>query len=500
MCRKYGDCAHGARVPLISTLRGALIVTNRQPLLNQPFVYSAVKASITAKLFLAVLAACVTVLVVQAVATRIAFQRGFLDYLNEQSSERMREVLPRLAAAYRGHGDWEFLRNRIDPWFELLVPDAQVNDEHLYDSAADLTGALNRMGLLDAQLRLVNGNPRVGVESIRLPVNVDGAVVGWLAMVPFQQAIRSGDVRFMEQQRQALWLIGIGCVGVVALLTFLFTRGLMRRLRGLTQATHALAAGNYGSRIDIGTLDEIGMLARDFNGMAQALEHNERARRNFMADVSHELRTPLAVIRAEIEAVQDGIHPADATSLAAMHQEVGQLGKLIDDLHDLSLTDVGALAYKRSPIDLVTVLRIALSGMRSRFDAAGLRLEVRLTSEPLTLNGDERRLQQLCTNLLENSLRYTDAGGLVRITAQRSGATASVIIEDSAPGVAHDKLDHLFERFYRVEGSRNRASGGSGLGLAICRNIVEAHGGRIHASPAQLGGLRIGIELTLDTP
>ena len=463
------------------------------------------KASITAKLFLAVLAACVTVLAVQGVATRIAFQRGFLDYLNEQSSERMREVLPRLAAAYRSHGDWEFLRNRIDPWFELLVPNAHLNDTHLYDSAADLTGALNRMGLLDAQLRLVNGNPRVGGprgdgDSIRLPVNVDGKVVGWLAMVPFQQAIRSGDVRFLEQQRQVLWLIGIGCVGVVALLTFLFTRRLLGRLRGLTQATHALATGNYASRIETGTLDEIGMLARDFNRMAQALEHNERARRTFMADVSHELRTPLAVIRAEIEAIQDGIHPADATSLEAMHKEVGQLGKLIDDLHDLSLTDVGALAYKRSPIDLVTVLRTALSGMRPRFDSAGLRLETRLTPALLTMSADERRLHQLCANLLENSLRYTDRGGQVRVTAERRGSTASVIIEDSAPDVAHDKLEHLFERFYRVEGSRNRASGGSGLGLAICRNIVEAHGGRIHASPSQLGGLRISIELALDTP
>jgi len=216
-----------------------------------------------------------------------------------------------------------------------------------------------------------------------------------------------------------------------------------------------------------------------------------------MADISHELRTPLAVVRAELEAVQDGVRVLNAQSLQAMHQEVNQLGKLIDDLNDLALTDVGALAYRRTPIDIVTILNTALNTMQSRFISAGLRLEREIADGPFIISGDERRMLQLFSNILENALRYTDAGGQVSISCRGTGRMVQIVMEDSAPGVPIDKLPFLFERFYRVEESRNRASGGSGLGLAICRNIVEAHEGRIAVHPSALGGLRLTIELGL---
>eukprot|EP01032_Pedospumella_encystans_P028457 gene28457-32142_t len=256
-----------------------------------------------------------------------------------------------------------------------------------------------------------------------------------------------------------------------------------------------LAAQALRSRIEVGSNDELGHLAKDFNRMAQTLEHTERARRTFMADISHELRTPLAVLRAELEAIQDGIRPTTAQSVDAMHAEVGRLGKLVDDLHDLSLTDIGAMTYRRTPIDVATVLRTAVGGMQGRLEAEGLELRVHVAPAPLSISGDERRLQQLIANLLENSLRYTDRGGVVQVRADRHESGVRIVVEDSAPGVPLDKLEKLFERFYRVEGSRNRASGGSGLGLAICRNIVEAHEGRIQAQASPFGGLRIVIDL-----
>jgi two-component system sensor histidine kinase BaeS len=133
--------------------------------------------------------------------------------------------------------------------------------------------------------------------------------------------------------------------------------------------------------------------------------------------------------------------------------------------------------------------------MRGRFDDAGLVLRASLSPTPLLVEGDERRLLQLFANLLENALRYTDRGGEIVVCAQRRGQQVEAVIEDSAPGVTEDKRERLFERFYRVEASRNRASGGSGLGLAICRNIVQAHGGAIHAEGSALGGLRIVVTL-----
>lgn len=458
------------------------------------------RVGITAKLFLAVLVACAAVLVVQGVAMRISFERGFLGYLNGQAKERMEEIVPRLAAGYGKHGNWDFLRTDFRAWMDLAVSRTADMAAPPRLTSSDQTGVILRMGVLDAELRHVAGNPQVAADSIRLPVVVNGRTVGWIATVPFEKVVASGESRFLEQQLGALRMIVLASLAVAALLTFVLARALLRRVRGMAGATHRLAAGDYASRVEVGANDELGTLARDFNQLAQTLEHTERARRTFMADISHELRTPLAVLRAELEAIQDGIRPPSAATLEAMNQEIGQLGKLIDDLHDLSLTDVGAMAYRRVPIDLVTVLQATQGGMQRRFEAAGLQLEVSIAPPPLSINGDEARLQQLFGNLLENSLRYTDQGGIVRLRCQRRDAVASISIEDSAPGVPEDKLEKLFERFYRLEASRNRASGGSGLGLAICRNIVEAHDGKIAAEPSPLGGLRIHIELPLAAP
>lgn len=455
------------------------------------------KIGITVKLFCAILAACALVLVINGVATRVAFERGFLGYLNDQGIGRMEHLLPRLRDQYVAHGDWEFLRGQPGVWFELMRPDER--DASNFDLQAppvsDQSGAVFRFAVLDAQGRRVIGNPEVETEAIRRAITVQGRTVGWMAMVPFQRVLAGNERRFVEQQQQRWWTIGIASVLVAALLALALSRALLRRTRGLAAATHRLSAGDYAVRLPPGRDDEIGGLARDFNRMADALEHTEQTRRAFMADISHELRTPLAVLRAELEAIQDGVRPMTPATLAPLQAEVGQLGKLVDDLHDLALTQSGALAYQRSTIDLCAVLQATVEPMGGRFADAELALALQLPHTPLHVQGDERRLQQLLANLLENSLRYTDSGGRLALRAERTAEAVRVVLDDSAPGVPQDKRGRLFERFYRVEGSRNRASGGSGLGLAICQNIAQAHGGQLRADASPLGGLRIVLTL-----
>lgn len=457
------------------------------------------KFGIRAKLFLFVLLACAAVVVVQAVAARLVMERGFLGYLNQQSRTRMEEIVPRLEQAYAIRGSWDFLHSDFREWVNLVLPFLREagGDAAPRLAASDQTGALARVGLLDAEMRRVVGNPDVNADSIRVPVVVGGRTVGWVATVPFEAVLPKNDKRFLEHQFTALTMVGLGSILVAALLTFILARALLRRVRDMARATHRLAAGDFASRIADGAHDELGALARDFNHMAQTLEHADRARRGFMADISHELRTPLAALRAQLEAIQDGIRSSSIQSTNAMHMEVERLGRLVNDLHDLSLSDVGAMAYRRVPINVVTVLRAAAESMQRRLDAASLQLVLQVAQVPLTISGDEARLHQLFGNLLENSLRYTDGAGMVRVDCARHGATALIVIEDSAPGVPDDKMEKLFERFYRVEQSRNRATGGSGLGLAICRNIAQAHEGRITASASQWGGLRMAIELPL---
>lgn len=220
-------------------------------------------------------------------------------------------------------------------------------------------------------------------------------------------------------------------------------------------------------------------------------------RRDFMADISHELRTPLAVLRGELEAIQDGVRKFTPETVASLQAEVGTLTKLVDDLHQLSMSDEGALAYQKAPVDLIPLLEVAGGAFRERFASRGLKLQFSLP-DSITVFGDRDRLMQLFNNLLENSLRYTDSGGSLQISAGQRDKTVRLTFADSAPGVSDDQLQKLFERFYRTEGSRNRASGGSGLGLAICLNIVEAHNGRIIAAHSPFGGVSITVELPLE--
>jgi two-component system, OmpR family, sensor histidine kinase BaeS len=214
--------------------------------------------------------------------------------------------------------------------------------------------------------------------------------------------------------------------------------------------------------------------------------------------VSHELRTPLAIIRGELEALEDGVRRFDAEAIKSLQMEVGTLSKLIDDLYQLSLADLGAMVYRKTDLDIGRLLANTTEVFQERFRKADMTLELRLPATPVTIYADENRLHQLFSNLIENSLRYTNAGGCLRIECSAAGGALTIELMDSAPGVDEKNLPRLFERFYRVEASRNRASGGAGLGLAICRAIVEAHDGAIAAQPSPLGGLWLTIRLPLE--
>jgi len=236
------------------------------------------------------------------------------------------------------------------------------------------------------------------------------------------------------------------------------------------------------------------------NAMAAALQENDQQRRKMLADVSHELRTPLTVIRGEIEALLDGIRQADPKALESLHAEVLRLNKLVDDLHQLALADAGDLHYARRHLDFVQLVSEVADRFKPRAEKNGLRMMTKTPAQELHVHADAGRLTQVVTNLLENSVRYTDAGGSIVLSLRKDGKHSELCIEDSAPGVPDGAHVRLFERLYRVDQARNRGRGGSGLGLSICKSIVEAHQGRILAMPSSLGGLKFLIRLPLSAP
>lgn len=355
------------------------------------------------------------------------------------------------------------------------------------------------MLLLDADKEPLSGNVQPEEALKMTPIVVDGATVGYLAMRPIPPMGEAREMHFSERQAHAFMLIALITMVVSILLALPVSRQLVKPIRALSEATRKLAAGSYDTRIDVGSRDELGQLARDFNSLAKTLGQNEVSRRQWIADISHELRTPLSILQGEIEAMQDGLRPCTPERLAALHGETLNLARLVNDLYELSLSDIGALSYQKQRLDLRTLLETSLQAHRDEF--AGKNIALEFSADPgleARVFGDPDRLQQLFLNLLGNSLRYTDPGGKVAVSLAVRDGHAVIDVQDSAPGVAEEHLPRLFERLYRVDPSRSRETGGAGLGLAICRNIVEAHDGRIDARASNLGGLWVQLVLPLE--
>ncbi|GKX61755.1 two-component sensor histidine kinase [Pragia fontium] len=459
------------------------------------------KIGITGKLFFAILATCMLILITMNWGARISFERGFTDYIRSSNEQRLNLLSHALAERYRHEGNWRFIQRNEKVIYQLLRSFEQ-NDDQRDEAPLPPQGWRAPFWIFDTQGRMLAGSSHpVPQQANRKAIMLDGEAIGWIVGMPSEKLTRSTDINFAKQQNRTSWiLIGLSTL-LAAIVTLLVSRSLLSRVKHLMAATHHLAAGDFSARVPVTSRDELGTLANDFNQLAKTLEKNERMRRAFIADVSHELRTPLAVLQGELEALEDGVRQLTPTSLHSLQAEVRSLTKLVNDLHQLSLSDLGALTYRKSNLDVIALLNLAIAAYRGRFENKGLSIEVELPPSAM-LFGDPDRLSQLFNNLLENSLRYTDAmnnhtSGKLKISASQTKDQLLLLWQDSAPGVTDEQLEQIFERFYRTETSRNRASGGSGLGLSICWNIVDAHDGQISATHSPLGGLEIKLFLPL---
>lgn len=455
------------------------------------------KLNLPTRLFAAVFSTAMAVTLAMGVFTHVNLNRDFLGYLNEQAVTRLDLAVTSVTAGYQQYGSWDFLKEKPELWAWLLrlrLPDAQ--QPAVKASPAELTGATRRITLLDADRERLAGFAKPAADAIERPIQVEGLTVGWLVLTPIESVSSGAEKRFADAQVRTTWAVGGAALLLAAGVAFWVSRRLLRPVQRVAEATHQLAAGDYGTRVpELANDDEIARLGRDFNQLALTLQRNEAMRRAFMADVSHELRTPLGVLNGELEALEDGVRRLDGQALRSLRGEVSTLHKLVDDLYELSLADVGALSYRKTELDLRELIHGTAGAFGERLHGSGLALQLDLPEQPLPAFGDERRLRQLFANLFENSCRYTDAGGALRISARREDQHAVIDVQDSSPGVRSEQLPMLFDRFFRAEPSRSRRSGGAGLGLSICQRIVEAHEGRIEARHSPLGGLWLRVEL-----
>jgi two-component system sensor histidine kinase BaeS len=311
------------------------------------------------------------------------------------------------------------------------------------------------------------------------------------------------DRAFVARQSSFVIWTGVAGLAIALLLSWLLARRWFAPIEALTQGAQRIAQGRLDARVAVRGNDELALLGRTFNDMAERLDRIESSRRAWLADVAHELRTPLAAMRAEIEALQDGVRSFDDKTALRLHRQVMRLGQLVDDLRS-SMRERDEASPVLVPVFPLAVLKEALALARERFAQRSITVDttdvdaLARRHQPVAL-GDARRLHQAFMNMLENTLSYTDTGGRLRIGARvegRDGRDWLVLhFDDSPPGVPTEELPRLFDRLFRGEASRSRALGGSGLGLAICRATIEMHGGSIEAAPSPLGGLRLAVTL-----
>ena len=286
---------------------------------------------------------------------------------------------------------------------------------------------------------------------------------------------------------------------VVLLLFATAARGFRRfaaPLGELIDAAESVEAGNYGVRVRVRPHGprELRSLARAFNSMSGRLESSERERRRLLADVTHELRTPLTIMQGNLEALLDGVYPADAKHLEPILDETRVLSRLVDDLRTLSLAEAGALTLHREPTDVGQLLTDSVASFRTQANAAGVELAAALDGGLPQGEIDPVRVREVLSNLLSNALRYTPRGGSVRVGATVADGRVRVTVRDSGPGIAPDALPHIFDRFYKSDESR-----GAGLGLAIAKSLVVAHGGEIDATSEVGEGTEMRFTLPIAT-
>lgn len=491
------------------------------------------------RLFITLLLAVMTAVLLMLVFVNWTFRSGFNEFLHFEEHQKLQQLAQQLAQMYEQDGSWFPLSRQRWRWREALdqsgvtiqtpggqpmaggsgfagagpggpEPRGSDNGGRAGQGGSGLPpaspGRSLRIALVDVQGYTVVGNPDLAhlaqmSAKRRLyeqPVTSGGQVVGYLNVLETTENTMPWADTFWRQQLQSLYWPALAA-GLLAFAgAALVVRRLLRPIQHLTEGTRALRDGQWQTPVPVDGSDELALLAAEFNHLATSLTQQESLRQQWQADISHELRTPIAILRAEIEAIQDGICAPTPERIGALHRSVMMLTTLVEDLRQLSLSDAGHWDFQFAEQDLTLVLDDALYANQQRCQEQGLQL--RRSYDPLqtllvVMDGD--RIYQMLTGLLTNSLRYTDAPGVVELIAFADADAAVIRIRDSAPGVSDADLPRLFDRLYRVDSSRSRELGGSGLGLAIVRAIVEAHKGSVTCDHSSLGGLQVEVRLPL---
>lgn len=410
--------------------------------------------------------------------------RGELSRFEERTADMQAGRIEfELSQYYQVQGGWEGIQPFVEQWGNLygwqiiltdssgtVVADSEeelLGEQYQPDSPGKILLPPPGEGGFIGRLYINRGAPEVDIASLQLVYNSLGRFFLWGGLV---------------------------AVAIALLLTFFLSRRILSPVKALTSAAERVGRGDFSQRVKTKDKGELGELARTFNSMSDDLERAEKLRQNMVADIAHELRTPLTNVQGYLEALRDGVIEPNAETLRSLSEEATLLARLVDDLQELSLAEAGELKLNCQAEDIAELIKQTVVAMQAQAKAKGISVTVDLPELPLG-NIDSRRISQVLRNLLENAVAHTAKRGAIAVTAQQKDKWIEISVTDDGEGIPAKDLPNIFERLYRVDKSRARATGGSGLGLTIAKRLVEAHGGSISAQSKPGKGSRFSFTI-----
>lgn len=445
---------------------------------------------------------CFSLLLSLALA-RWSFEQGFTEFIINQERERLNQLAVQLVDEYRANGNsWENVELDNASFFsgppnrKFGPPRRMGPPPRSRSMAANNLDLGPPTALFDNEDNVVTGNVSRDSSAKQVTVDLisDRGRIGTLISYPPPTPNSEIALAFAAQQNHAIIIIGLVSFALAIIIALGITPRILRPFESILAAVKALTARKYDTYLPNERADEFGELMSHINTLSTTLKNNENTKNQWLADISHELRTPLTILSGEIELIKAGIRPLDQKQLHSFDQEVSRLSLLVEDLYQLSLSDIGGLRYHFLSVNLRDAVISQKDTLLSKFIQKGIDIEI-ADASPILIDADPQRINQLITNLLVNACEYTDAPGKVVITLKDSGPSATLLIEDTPPGIKKGNESLLFEPLFREDASRARRSSGGGLGLSICKQIVNAHQGKIVAEPSKLGGIKITITL-----
>ncbi len=427
----------------------------------------------------------ILVIGIVALVMNRTIETSFQGYVNQSNNiQSAQRTVALLENYYRENNTWEGVG-------EVIPGPGNQSREHNGGQTPGSGGGV-KYTVIDSQGQIVysrnedlTGTP-ASEEMVKaaLPLSIDETPIGWVhAESPGQSALNEAQTQFLKGVQKTLSIVGLSAVLLALLLGVLLSRLITSPLALLRDAAEEVAGGHLGKTVELNreNAEEIASLTESFNYMSEALAKGERQRQQMTADIAHELRTPVSVIRAQLQAMMDGVHEPTLAQIAEVYDQSIHLQRLVEDLRTLTQAESGHLPLDKHPVDPGAFLKQILQSFEPLALDAGLKLSTHIDDDLPTVTIDKDRIWQVVANLLTNALRYTQPGGAITLSANHDDQRVRVTVSNTGVTLSQEEASRVFDRFWRADDSRQRVAGGSGLGLSIARQIVRLHDGDIWA-------------------